>query len=1369
MLFSYDKTKGATQGFRNGFGVGGISFGDIGANKKTLDTGNNRKFLETLEYAQQKNKIPEGKFDAFAETEARILGDVDEKMVKLAKDTQTTQGSVIGLTKTFENQTSVTGKLSTSLKSIGGTLLTTLGNAAISMAVSTAISLFIKGVQDFIDSTEQLAQKTQEISNNFNSQKTTLSDYSNQIVSLKAVLDDETASTQEVQTATSQLYEIQNDLIGQYGSYHAGIDLINGDLETQLDLLGKINQENAQRALNDINAEKSNRVKYTNLLAKYSETAFLPGVGQGLLITDFLNNYFGKNQGFKKSVGNAFFESDALGNDVGSNLFGTSAKQIKDMVEGYNESFETTNKTVLMLAKNYKDAFEVSGNTITAKGNINDINDAVVGLQVQLQQLGEDDEKVFSSLSSIAAETSERMTTYGDSYNTILEGEIQSTGYLAKYYRDLTDKHEEFIRAQSTGDTEEVERIGKEYQELFANISQSDTDKKYIDYFKNLYPELQNYISQWEFDVKIKASLEGQSPLQEELQKLSDWGLGEYEDQITSGKLTKFGNIDMDKRAIIEWSDELKKTYQDELASWDYEPEVGGIDTVFGGSSGFNWDGKEHEIAFSPILQTDDGAVFLGKNQVTKYIDSVISQAAEDGNITADEILEIDAQGTGYQVGNNYVQGLIAGIDDNSGIAADKIGMLMHFSGQYGAVNLARNESSGLEILSSDLQRNSAEEIWSRYQNYLQASKAGADINKQTEAEFIALGEAAGKAGMGILDYINAVKSIPEYSQEMQHVRELMGQNFTEEFGQTLTDADLTALVAIEPKEDGLEYTKEEIEKILNPIRVQIEPELNSADAVNNLDKFRDTIGGLDTVYETTVTNKGIASASDLQGVNDSFGGVTFNQDVENTNALSNALEAYNDTLIKTPGNAEKAKEATNRLVTAYIDQSDTLQDLDKSTKQYHIDQLKSQGIENAEEVVVSRLSDTYKKFSKNLQTLSKSVAQYHDALQADESSDEFRQGANAIAKDLTKLFTTVGSNGEDITPNIDSSFVVANLDDIRAAAENDTDAIARLRVEAAKTIDLAVNVHDEQIYSAWNQISNMIANLDGTRFQIGGAMDDSAIIAALNNILSTGRYTVSEFQRMVSQISGGTLSAQVGWETKTVQFAAPTFSFADWKSQGGGKITSMNVGNYMKKSATFSMPKFSYKYNGSPTGAGARYSGGGGGGRSSGGGGGGGGGNSGGGGGSSSASEPNKPQEEAEDSFDWIEVAIQRIEEEIERLDKVVNNSYTTWTKRNSALAKELEKTKDEIKAQYIAQQEYIHYLGTIKVNNGKGLNADDYGENDQLVKQQDQRLLDEARRLWATGQYQRKIQNGQMTGNDIEKIQNHFLVDTINEYKEM
>lgn len=270
------------------------------------------------------------------------------------------------------------------------------------------------------------------------------------------------------------------------------------------------------------------------------------------------------------------------------------------------------------------------------------------------------------------------------------QGDDESIEDYSKRVNDAIEKVKKYIKDNNLnvsldfGTDENPKGIKESVDKLEKSYDQA------IDRFSNHATEKQN-----------KAMAEAQQNLTDEYGKIHDWGLDDYADQIKNGTIqSKFGNVDMDKRTIIHWSDELKQTYADALASWDYDPEVGSIDTVFGGSQRFGEDlnGNGWEVAFTPILP--DGT-FLSKDTVEEYINSILAEAyADDGKVTEDELTAIDAQGR--QVGNTFVQGIFAGIDDSqnyddNGNWAEVVGRLMHFSGKDGAVQIAKDEIAELE------------------------------------------------------------------------------------------------------------------------------------------------------------------------------------------------------------------------------------------------------------------------------------------------------------------------------------------------------------------------------------------------------------------------------------------------------------------------------------------------------------------------------------------------------------------------------------------------------------------------------------------------------------------------------------------------
>ncbi|MDD7735972.1 MAG: hypothetical protein PT941_04260, partial [Bacillales bacterium] len=322
-------------------------------------------------------------------------------------------------------------------------------------------------------------------------------------------------------------------------------------------------------------------------------------------------------------------------------------------------------------------------------------------------------------------------STAKDKYNKYINS--KGLGYINDIHLDdeKAEKDLEIIKARYTEVSKLIQDINKNYPEQMSSKEVQDllneqlSYLKYIDFdswadqnitrilnkdsFKDIGKALKAKIEEGLSDEDILQAFNSNGiteGLEEEYQKISDWGLDDYAEQIKNGTIqTVFGNVDMDKRTIINWSDELKQTYADALASWDYDPEVGSIDTVFGGSERFGEDlnGNGWEVAFTPILPN---GTFLSKDTVEEYINQILAEAyADDGKVTDDELKEFDAQGR--QIGDTFVQGIYAGVDDsqnydNNGNWADVVGRLMHFSGMDGAIQLLKKQF-GEDLTEQDL------------------------------------------------------------------------------------------------------------------------------------------------------------------------------------------------------------------------------------------------------------------------------------------------------------------------------------------------------------------------------------------------------------------------------------------------------------------------------------------------------------------------------------------------------------------------------------------------------------------------------------------------------------------------------------------
>lgn len=519
---------------------------------------------------------------------------------------------------------------------------------------------------------------------------------------------------------------------------------------------------------------------------------------------------------------------------------------------------------------------------------------------------------------------------------------------------------------------------------------------------------------------------------------------------------------------------------------------------------------------------------------------------------------------------------------------------------------------------------------------------------------------------------------------------------------QRLTQNELDVLVDVELPSNVLNMTEEEfkawIQKLQDEAVIDVETR-TASDAVDSLADIKSALSSLEELYSQTVSQdaitdgivNGFASPDTLNAVESAFGGIA-----EEDAKVADALEAFEETMVKFPNDSAKAQSAINDLITAYIDQTDIIKDLTDENKDYAKAQLKAMGITNAEEVVESRLTDTNKKLSKGYSELAKNVQEYNDAVDSADVSKQQEQIQNITDK-LNDMYKTGQKdvNGQEVLP-FDTNTVLQNMDTIKAATQGDIDAMNQLAIMAGKSYiaHLQIDGDTHTVDAMRNNLYSLISQLDGANIAIGTSMDNSPIIQGLIAIGQQAKMTSDQIADMIKKASGGTISADV--ESTTVMVDMPTLNMGIMTPHG----LQHSQNGYEKKPVK--IPKFKYKY----TGAGGTKANYGGGGVSSSKGSGG----SGGGGGGSSS----EPQE---DDFDWIEVAINRAEEQISRLDKVVENTYDKWTNRSKALNDEISKTADEMKLQQQAYQGYIDKANSIglsdsykqKVQNGtKKIEAD-------------------------------------------------------------
>ena len=222
-----------------------------------------------------------------------------------------------------------------------------------------------------------------------------------------------------------------------------------------------------------------------------------------------------------------------------------------------------------------------------------------------------------------------------------------------------------------------------------------------IDTLNKAHDSLTQEFSQFNLDIDPQQFSSQIEPILDVVQEMKDLDLEDYVDDALSGNLeTVFGNIDTNARQVLEWTDETLEKYSTFVEELNEAPEVGDISTVLGswdtfGISDGNGGEFELSVAYSPLLQTDSGEpIPLDKDTVNEYIRTLMENSVKevevDGEIYTelDTALMLDLDSQGMQVGETFIHGLIAAIDENleDGNEADIVSKLMHFSGEYGGL-----------------------------------------------------------------------------------------------------------------------------------------------------------------------------------------------------------------------------------------------------------------------------------------------------------------------------------------------------------------------------------------------------------------------------------------------------------------------------------------------------------------------------------------------------------------------------------------------------------------------------------------------------------------------------------------------------------
>lgn len=449
----------------NGFGAnekwgirGSFALGNINQNynfSQYLDTdvkALERTIFQATQLKKQGKNTAEAVSEAFENVKTTISG-TSVELEDFVKTIDLTNTSALTSIKTIVPQfisqmtkaVTVTTVLKGALKGIVGIAANLAVSAVASLAVGALVTVGEKAgevLHNFKDNTfgkslEEQKEQIDEMGQALDNTASSIDSYKSKITDLKDSIDSGTLSEQEAYQARKDLLEIQDELIQKYPEEASGIDLLNGSLETQLDLLNGITEAKARAYLSENNDIIQKSYEEMTKQRTYKSTGF----------DDYL---------------------EANSNDM-SEIEKTAQKYADKGLAFAQYGSEKNGKA--------RYDIEVTADVSQAKDAIDDFyND------VQKSNLISDDAKeaLSSRLSQWSNEAKGIVDEYGDYAKQAAKYEIQLNDTWSKTYSDLEEAQKTYNDAVAKNDDKAIAAALKKVKAAQDEFANTDIDNSFV-------------------------------------------------------------------------------------------------------------------------------------------------------------------------------------------------------------------------------------------------------------------------------------------------------------------------------------------------------------------------------------------------------------------------------------------------------------------------------------------------------------------------------------------------------------------------------------------------------------------------------------------------------------------------------------------------------------------------------------------------------------------------------------------------------------------------------------------------------------------------------------------------------------------------
>lgn len=506
------------------------------------------------------------------------------------------------------------------LQGVGKKAIAVVGNMLTTFAITAAVNLAVQAITYLVERQENLRQAALEAGSALDEQSSAINDYKTQISSLKESLDEGNLSETEAYDTRKQLISIQDELVEKFGAEAAGIDLVNGKYEEQLGLLDSI----ANQKANEYIAQNYEAIEKA----------------QNTMSSDHTYQVYGDRDNIYTHW--------------------TDTAEVQKLVSKYADNGVT-------LDTNGVTPFSGKQNLILKiTADPREAKDTIEKLYADIENdttLSDDTKKQLQShLSEWSQEAQATIDKYGDIADTAAKYQIQLSDTWSELYKNLEDAQNEYNEAVANGDDKAISEAVQKAKAARDALNDSDSFNLTNDKDKYVKQFMQAQADELESSTKLKAAQIG-------LQEVLKTGNTLYkESQKAVAGLTEaekqYGNVSNVNRDAIKWNAENMHQYRSAIRTngWN-DIGVGDWSTAEGVSNTFGEGKNAIEIAYTPMLQTDEGLVPLSSGGINRYMNTLVEKATDkNGKIDVDKLMKLDTDGMDIHVNGQLrrVQNMIA-------------------------------------------------------------------------------------------------------------------------------------------------------------------------------------------------------------------------------------------------------------------------------------------------------------------------------------------------------------------------------------------------------------------------------------------------------------------------------------------------------------------------------------------------------------------------------------------------------------------------------------------------------------------------------------------------------------------------------------